>query len=166
MSHFSIRIFIATNFVFLCMEKDKQETPRRTGRPKNLIGTGKTKIVALRVTEAELIYLKDRAASFSNSKYNVALYVHCMLFDNCFQQLSGEQLISTIKSIVDAMEANNTNLTLCAKQIEEGVKNQILPPSCLVEIKEYLTKHSNLTRKLQTSLSKALRAATSKPTGK
>lgn len=143
-----------------------QETPKRAGRPKSQVGTGKTKIVAIRVTETELMCLKDRADSFSNSKYNVALYVHSMLFDNCFQQLSGEQLISTIKSIVDVMEANNKNLTLYAKQIEEGVKSQILPSSCLSEMKAYLTKHSDLTRKLQTSLSKALRAATSKPTRK
>lgn len=142
-------------------ENPSDQVPsRRVGRPKKLIGTEKNNIVAIRVTDAEYTYLKDRAAQFSNSKYNVALYIHSKLFENCFQQLSGEQLVSTIKSVVDVMEANNRSLTLCAKQIEEGVKNRILPSSCLIEMKTYLATHSDLARKLQISLSKALRAAT------
>ena len=141
-------------------ENPSKRLSNKGGRPKNLPGTGKCKRITIRLTEDEDNMLRQYADSFSNSKNNLALYIHSKLFDNGFQQLSGEQLVSSIKSITEAIAANNEQMARCATQIEIGIKNKNIPASYLDELKVYLAHHAKETLKLQKLLAKALRAAT------
>lgn len=143
-------------------ENQLEKSKKKPGRPKNLPGYGKEKIVSLRITKDEYAYLSKQAKSFSNSKYCVALYLHSKVFDNYLQQVPGDQLISSINSIVSEIERSNNNLADIAIQIEKGIKDKSVPPSILDTLKDSMASHSDNIRKLQRQLTKLLRAATVK----
>lgn len=139
---------------------DSNSSKKNGGRPPKEAGEAKTRKLTMRFTDAKYKQLETLAKSFTKSKYYMALYIYSKLFDNGLQQTPGDQLITSINSIVETIDNTNRILSNIAIQIEHGVINNDVSVVTLDNLKESLKFHNDQVRKLQKTLSGILRAAT------